>query len=178
VLLVAYVARWQRNLRQTLNLLEEVLHPAGVAVYFCDEELLSSNERHWDQLVDEAKAADSWLRKHRRRVREGLAAKLATKRDPGGRPPLGFRRNADKLMEPDPNKASVVRRVIELSAAGATDQEIAAEVCLPLFTVRGVLTSPLYAGRLRDGGPANWPVVDASLARRAPRRRATRATDT
>ena len=34
VLLVAYVARWQRNLRQTLNLLEETLYPAGVAVYF------------------------------------------------------------------------------------------------------------------------------------------------
>ena len=84
VLVVGYVARWQRNLRQTLNLLEEVLHPAGVSVWFADEELLSSNERHWDQLVDEAKAADSWLRKHRRRVTEGLAAKLAMKRDPGG----------------------------------------------------------------------------------------------
>ena len=90
----------------------------GVPVFFADEELLSSNERHWDQLVDEAKAAESWLRKHRRRVKEGLAAKLATKRDPGGRPPYGFRRNADKLMEPDPDKLSTVRRVFELSAAG------------------------------------------------------------
>ena len=31
--------------------------------------------------VDEAKAADSWLRKHRRRVREGYAAKRAERRD-------------------------------------------------------------------------------------------------
>lgn len=87
-----YVARWQRNLRQTLNFLEEALHPSGVCVYFADEELLSSNERHWDQLVGEAKAADLWLRNHRRLVKDGLAAKLATKRDPGGRPPFGFRR--------------------------------------------------------------------------------------
>ena len=42
VLVVGYVARWQRNLRQTLNLLEDDLHPAGVAVWFGDEELLSS----------------------------------------------------------------------------------------------------------------------------------------
>jgi len=58
VLVVAYVDRWQRNLRQTLNLLEDELHPAGVAVWFCDEEILSSNDRAWDQLVDRAKAAE------------------------------------------------------------------------------------------------------------------------
>ena len=33
VLLVGYVSRWQRNLRRTLELLEDVLHPAGVAVW-------------------------------------------------------------------------------------------------------------------------------------------------
>ena len=165
--------------RETLNLLEEALHPVGVAVFFCDEELLSSNDRHWDQLVDEAKAAESWLRKHRRRVKEGLEAKLATKRDPGGRPPFGFRRNGGKLMEPDPDKLRTVRLVFELSAAGTTDHEVATEVGLPLFTVRGILTSPLYLGRLRDGGPANWPpVVDPALARQAHDRRAARATNT
>ena len=179
VLVVAYVARWQRNLRQTLNLLEEVLHPAGVAVYFCDEELLSTCERHWDTLVDEAKAADSWLRKHRRRVKEGLAAKLATKRDPGGRPPFGFRRGPDKLIEPDPATLPTVKRVFALSAAGLTDHDVAVEVRLPLFTVRGVLTSPLYLGRLRDGGPANWgPVVDPAVVRCAAESRARRATNT
>ena len=42
VLLVGYVSRWQRNLRRTLELLEDTLHPAGVAVWFADEEILSS----------------------------------------------------------------------------------------------------------------------------------------
>ena len=37
VLVVAYVDRWQRNLRQTLNVLEDALHPAGVVVWFGDE---------------------------------------------------------------------------------------------------------------------------------------------
>ena len=179
VLVVAYVARWQRNLRQTLNLLEDDLHPAGVCVWFEDEELLSSNDRHWDHLVDEAKAADSWLRKHRRRVKEGYAAKLTTKRDPGGHPPLGFRRGPDKLLEPDPETLPVVGRIYLLSSDGINDQEIADRVGLPINTVRGVLTSPLYLGKLRDGGPANWPpVVDLEVARRSAVGRARRATNT
>ena len=41
VLVVAYVDRWQRNLRQTLNVLDDELHPAGVGVWFCDEEIRS-----------------------------------------------------------------------------------------------------------------------------------------
>jgi DNA invertase Pin-like site-specific DNA recombinase len=164
VLVVAYVARFQRNLRQTLNTLEEDLKPAGVAVYFCDEELLSSNERHWDQLVDEAKGADSWLRKHRRRVHEGLAAKLDTKRDPGGRPGFGFRRNAEKLIEPDPDAQSTVRLAFELAAAGRTDREVGERTGLSLYTIRGMIRNPLYAGRLRDGRDTTFrPLVDRGL---------------
>jgi hypothetical protein len=40
VLLVGYSDRWQRNLRQTLNLLEDDLHPSGVAVLFADRRIL------------------------------------------------------------------------------------------------------------------------------------------
>jgi DNA invertase Pin-like site-specific DNA recombinase len=179
VLVVGYVARWQRNLRQTLNLLEDDLHPIGVAVYFCDEELLSSNERHWDQLVDEAKAAESWLRKHRRRVREGLANKLATRNDPGGHPPFGFRRNADKITEPDPELGPAVWSVFERAAGGAPDRQVAMESGIPLFTVRGILTSPLYIGRLRNGAKANWPpLVPLELWERAIAVRERRATNT
>lgn len=178
VLLVGYVARWQRNLRQTLNLLEDDLHPASVAVWFCDEELLSSSERHWDQLVDEAKGADSWLRRHRRRVREGYAAKRATEHDPGGHPPVGFRRSPDtRLLEPDPDRLAVVRRAFELAAERKTDREVASATGLPLFTVRGALTSPLYVGRLRTGERAHWPpVVDPSLWETVQAVRATRRT--
>lgn len=162
VLVVAYVARWQRNLRQTLNLLEDALHPAGVAVWFADEELLSSNDRHWDQLVDEAKGAESWLRKHRRRVTEGLAAKLRERRDPGGHPPFGFRRNEAKLVEPDPALRQRVVRAFELAASGVTDREVAASVGLTIHVVRGMLRNPLYAGRLPDGRPTTFPAVIAA----------------
>lgn len=164
VLVVARSDRWQRNLRQTLNLLEEDLHPAGVVVWFDDEELLSSHERHWDQLVDEAKAAESWLRKHRRRVREGLAAKLREQRDPGGHPPFGFRRSEAKLLEPDPALQDRVVRAFELAAAGLTDRDVAAACGLSLHVVRGMLTNPLYAGRLPDGRETRFaPLIPTAL---------------
>jgi DNA invertase Pin-like site-specific DNA recombinase len=159
VLLVGYVSRWQRNLRRTLELLEDTLHPAGVAVWFADEEILSSCDRHWDQLVDEAKDAERYSRRLARRIHEGYASKRAKQRDPGGHPPFGFRRNEDKLIEPDPDKVPTVRRLFELSAAGYPDREAAHEVGLPLFTARGLLTSPLVVGRLRDGSAAHWPAL-------------------
>jgi DNA invertase Pin-like site-specific DNA recombinase len=179
VLLVGYVSRWQRNLRRTLELLEDVLHPAGVAVYFCDEEILSSCDRHWDQLVDEAKDAERYSRRLSRRIREGYASKRTKQADPGGHPPFGFRRNEAKLIEPDPERVEIVRRMFELSALGTPDRKVSEFCGVPLFTVRGVLTSPLYVGRLRDGSVAHWPPIitadiwDAVVATRA--RRATNA---
>jgi DNA invertase Pin-like site-specific DNA recombinase len=179
VLLVGYVSRWQRNLRRTLELLEDTLHPAGVPVYFCDEEILSSSERHWDQLVDEAKDAERYSRRLSRRIKEGYASKLVKERDPGGHPPFGFRRNGDKLLEPDPERLEIVRRAFKLAAAGLPDRAVAREVELPLFTVRGILTSPLYVGRLRNGEPARWsPLVPVELWEAAQATRARRATKT
>jgi DNA invertase Pin-like site-specific DNA recombinase len=179
VLLVGYVSRWQRNLRQTLNLLEDTLHPAGVAVYFADEEILSTCERHWDQLVEEAKDAERYSRRLSRRVAEGLAQKRLLQHDPGGHPPYGFRRDAAKLIEPDPERLATVRRVFALSAAGHTDAQVAAVIGLPLFTVRGMLTSPLYVARLRDGSLAHWSaLVDAATWEQVQAARARRATNT
>lgn len=151
VLLVGYVSRWQRNLRQTLNLLEDVLHPAGVAVWFCDEEILSSCERDWDQLVAEATDAERYSRRLSRRIREGYASKLAKQRDPGGRAPFGFRRDERKLLAVDGDRAATVRKAFELAAARLTDREVSARTGLPLYTVRGMLNNSLYAGRLPDG---------------------------
>ncbi len=125
-----------------------------------ETEILSSSERHWDQLVDEAKDAERYSRRLARRILEGYASKQTKARDPGGHPPFGFRRNAAKLLEPDPERLPLVRRAYELSARDVPDRMVAEQTGLPLFTVRGLLTSPLYVGRLRDGGPAHWgPVV-------------------
>jgi hypothetical protein len=109
----------------------------------------------------------------------GYASTRAWERDPGGRPPFGFRRNGAKLLEPDASRLPTVARVFELAAAGLPDRAVAAGAGLPLFTVRGILTSPLYAGRLRDGEPARWPpLVPSALWQAAQAMRARRATRT
>ena len=54
LLLAGYSDRWQRNLRRTLELLEDHLHPAGVALVMCDRRILSSDPHDWDELVAEA----------------------------------------------------------------------------------------------------------------------------
>lgn len=158
ILVVGYVSRFARDLRTAVNARHE-LHAAGAAILFADERLLSSDEDAWEAWARESVEAEGYSRRLAKRIREGYAAKLRRERDPGGRPPFGFRRTADlrHLVEPDPAALAVGVSAFELAAAGILDREIAARLELPLHTLRGVLTSPLYVGRLRDSGAANWP---------------------
>jgi DNA invertase Pin-like site-specific DNA recombinase len=179
VLVVGYVSRWQRNLQQTLNLLEDVLKPAGVAVYFADEEILSSCDRHWDQLVDEAKDAERFSRKHSRRVGEGYAAKRTRTGVPGGnKPPYGFIRTQDTppSMIIDEEKMATVRRAYSLSAGGNTDGQVADAIGLKKTHVTEILTNPVYRGMLHGGEKAaGGAPIDQVLWDRVQERRRSHA---
>jgi hypothetical protein len=71
-----------------------------------------------------------------------------------------------------------VRRVVELAALGWADRAGAAELGLGLYVVRGILTSPLPIGRLRDGSEANWgPQVDLAQWNQAQAARVKRSTN-
>ena len=105
----------------------------------CDERILSSDERGWDEWVREAHDAEAFSRKLSRRVGEGYAAKRRRLGVPGGnRPPLGYRRvradpenpRSPQLLVVDPDTAPVVRRAFELSASGLTDREVATDLGL------------------------------------------------
>ncbi len=68
--------------------------------------------------------------------------------------------------------------VWEMDAQGARDATIAHATGLTLWTIRGILRSPLFAGRLRDGRPTRFPApVDQRLIEQAHeyRRSRTRA---
>ena len=187
VLLVGYTSRFIRDLALNLHY-RRVFHNLGVVIFMCDDHLLTSNAEDWERLVDKAKAAEISSRDQSKNVRSGYAAKKDRDNDPGGRPPFGFRRNEGKLIEIDPERIDSAKRAFTLALERLTDREIAARLGLPLCTLRGILTSPLYVGRLRDGGLANWePVVDvttwnavaelrASRCRRTPGRPETRRT--
>jgi DNA invertase Pin-like site-specific DNA recombinase len=84
LLLAGYSDRWQRNLRRTLELLEDGLHPAGVALVMCDRRILSSDPRDWDELVAEAAGAEKYSRRLSERISDGYAAKFERHADQGG----------------------------------------------------------------------------------------------
>lgn len=177
VLVVGYTSRFIRDLALALHY-RRFFHRAGVVIYLCDDRILTSSDEDWERFVDKAKAAEVSSRDQSKNVRSGYAGKKARDNDPGGHPPFGFCRNDAKIVEPDPDTASVVRRIVDLSATGSTDRAIAAELALSLYVVRGVLTSSLYVGRLRDGTSANWgPLVELTTWNRAQALRATRATN-
>jgi DNA invertase Pin-like site-specific DNA recombinase len=179
VLVVGYASRFARSLEAHVDA-RRAFHAAGASILFADEEVLTSDENAWERWAREAVEAEAYSRKLSRRVREGLAAKRRVLGEPGGRSPFGFvREGRPPVLAPVPERIAVVRRVFEHSAAGLTDAEVAAAVELPLFTVRGILTNPIYVGRLRDGTPARVGAsIEPQLWNASARRRAKRATNT
>jgi DNA invertase Pin-like site-specific DNA recombinase len=159
LLLVGYVSRFQRNLKQTLIAVDD-LHACGVAVLFCDERIVSSDADRWDDFVREAHEAESYSRKLGRRISEGLAAKRRRLGEPGGQPPYGYTRaGKPPVLEPIAEQLAQVRAVFAAAAEGMTDREVAESVGMPFYTARGILTNPVYAGRLRDGTATRVPPV-------------------
>lgn len=180
VLVVGYVSRFARNLKQALIAVEDHLHPAGVPVLFADERLLSSDPDDWDQFVREAHEAESYSRRLSKRVAEGLAAKRRRLGVPGGnRAPFGtYREGRPSRLFVDDERLALVHRAYDLSAAGLSDRRVAEQVGLRLTHIRELLTNPFYAGRLRDGtpsalgalvDPAKWDKVQALRFRYARR---------
>ncbi len=159
LLLVGYVSRFQRNLKQTLIAVDD-LHDAGVAVLFCDERIISTDADRWDDFVREAHEAESYSRKLGRRIAEGLAAKRRRLGEPGGQPPYGYIRSGKPpVLEAVPVEIERVRAVFAAAAEGMTDREVAEQTGMPFYTARGILTNPIYIGRLRDGTATRVPAV-------------------
>ena len=105
VLVVGYVSRFLRNLKQTLIAVEDHLTRPGVVVLFADERLLSSDPGNWDQFVREAHEAEAYSRKLSKRVGEGYGAKRRRLGVPGGnRAPFGI------IREGQPSTLRIERR--------------------------------------------------------------------
>ena len=169
VLVVGYVSRFARNLKQALIARDDI-HAAGAAVLFCDERLLSSDEDRWDEFVREAHEAESYSRRLGKRIREGYEAKFRRFADPGGFAPLGFRRSAERpyVMSVDPATMPRVVSMFERYATGFVSIErLAREFGMPDRTLNDTLKNPIYNGwvvRKGDRSPAAWraapPVPD------------------
>lgn len=177
VLVVGYVSRFARDVRTSVNARHD-LHVAGAAILFADERILTSDDDAWDSWAREAVEAESYSRKLARRIREGYAAKRRRLGEPGGRPPFGFvRRGRPPRLQPTEDGIVLVRRAFSLAGGGHADGAISDDLGLPLDTVRGILTNPIYVGRLRDGSPASVaPAVDVATWQAVQELRARRRT--
>lgn len=173
VLVVGYFDRWQRNLRRTLELVEDELHPNGVSWAMADRRLVSSDPNDWDEMVREAHEAERYSRKLAERVTDGYGAKFRRWADPGGNPAFGFRRSGEPphLVEIDPASIATAVGLFERYASGATSiRRVSIETGVPIHVVAESLRNPLYNGWVtRHGGerrPARWredPPVDDAL---------------
>ena len=178
LLLAGYSDRWQRNLRRTLELLEDGLHPAGVALVMCDRRILSSDPHDWDELVAEAAGAERYSRRLSERITEGYEQKFDKEGDPGGHAGLGFRRSSERhTLEIDPATIDTVVGLFERYALGSvSSMQLADETGLADSRIRMILMNPLYNGWIRRHRgpneirrPAPWradpPVSDGLWAR-------------
>lgn len=163
VLLVARVDRFARNERDSWNYLH-ALTEAGVAVYFCEEDVLVPHDEGWqDRIGESINSAAAYSRRLSRNVRKGLERKWAS----GGHigpVPWGYRRTTDKrLIEPDPETAPQRALCFDLYATGRhTYATLATElngrgvrilsrgVLRPFtkFTVKDVLDNPVVIGTI------------------------------
>jgi DNA invertase Pin-like site-specific DNA recombinase len=179
LLLTGYSDRWQRNLRRTLELLEDELHPNGVALVMCDRKILSSDPSDWDELISEAAGAEKYSRRLSERITEGYAAKFDQEHDPGGHPGLGFRRLPEPphTLEIDRDRMRIAVGLFERYALGnVSAMQLEAETGLAATRIRMILMNPLYNGWIRrhrgkdeKRHPAPWratpPVSDELWAR-------------
>ena len=180
LLLAGYSDRWQRNLRRTLELLEDGLHPAGVALVMCDRRILSSDPQDWDELISEAAGAEKYSRRLSERITDGYAAKFDRHADQGGHAGLGFRRSPDRphTLEVDPATIGTAVALFERYALGnVSAKDLAEETGLAESRIRMILMNPIYNGWIRrhrrsrneTRKPAPWrsnpPVSDELWAR-------------
>ena len=176
VLLVGYTSRFLRDVQMTLHY-RRFFHRNGVVILISDDRILTSDPNDWERLVDKVKADEVYSRNLGRNIRTGLAEKRRSMGDPGGQPPLGYRREA-KLLVVDPSTMPTVERAYALSASGQPDTAVADAIGVTLDTVRHVLTNPVYIGRLTDGQPFRlgaavgmdtWNLVQARREKRRTR---------
>jgi DNA invertase Pin-like site-specific DNA recombinase len=175
VLLTGYFDRWQRNLRRTIEIVEDVLHPNAISWVMCDRRLVSTDLRDWDQMIAEAHESQRYSYRLGEKIADGYSAKFVSRSDQGGRAGLGFRRaGPDHLLEVDRPAIQQAIDLFERYAHGDVSLEILADGSgMTEGAVTAILSNPLYNGwmtRHRKRGaldrlPAPWrddpPVSDA-----------------
>lgn len=171
-LYVGYVSRFARDpelIFRAVRLLTE----AGADVYFCDERLLTSDDRHYDWWAREAVEAKSYLNRLKRRLRETKEEQWRLYGETGGSAPLGFayaKEGGRYRLQVDPGTIGQAVYLFERYSLGHLSQEaLADEIGLEPERIKNILRNPVYNGyrvneKTGEQKPAAWrddpPVSD------------------
>jgi DNA invertase Pin-like site-specific DNA recombinase len=185
---VAYLSRLSRDTTQGLELLNRI-QAAGGTVYAPN--LPDYTTADGKMLTTIQLAVDAGYRERKREELERAKERAIEAGIPvSNRSPTGYRKRADRRLEPDPRVAPVVRRVFELRADGAGPTELARQLEAHAVTtsqgsrtwtksaVMSVIHNRAYLGELSygrrgDGEPrfinptAHPAIVTPELWRRA-----------
>ncbi len=181
LLLAGYSDRWQRNLRRTLELLEDGLHPAGVALVMCDRRILSSDPHDWDELISRGgrrgEVQPPPVGADHRRLRRQVRPPRRPGWPRGPRLPAPARAAAHARGRPRPPSAIAVGLFERYALGNVSAKDLAEETGLAESRIRMILMNPLYNGWVRrhrrtdreSRKPAPWranpPVSDELWAR-------------
>ena len=154
LLLAGYSDRWQRNLRRTLELLEDQPPPGRASRSSCVTEASSRSDPHdWDELVAEAAAAERYSRRLAERVTDGYAAKFTATTIRAANPPLGFRRSRSRPTRSRSTRRRSATAVGAVRALRARHRQrrpnSAARPGSSRERIRYILRNPLYNGWIR-----------------------------
>lgn len=164
-ILVARIDRFARTMQGALNTLDEITTAGGVVIAadgdfdtttamgrFARDMMLRLAELYREQ------ATEGWADSRSNAVRNGIHS--------GPRAPVGYYRNGERRLHPDPETAPVIVEVFKRRAAGATMGSLAT-----FLREQGVKTSVLTEkeGAKRPGGTINWSesAVRAMIRNRA-----------
>jgi DNA invertase Pin-like site-specific DNA recombinase len=174
---VAYLSRASRDTAQGLALLDRIT-AAGGAVYAPN--LPDYTTADGRMLATIQLAIDTgYLQRKASEFERAKAGAIAAGIPVANRSPVGYRRGADRRLEPDPDTASVVRELFERRAQGAGPTELgrileaagvrtsAGSASWSVSAVTQLLRNRVYLGELSYGKPprytnatAHEPIVD------------------
>jgi len=127
VVIVDTLDRWTRNLRDGLNILEE-LRGHGVGLLPLDwrraQPIRVDDDSDWRDVVEEFTGAERERRRIRRRVVKGYDARRDRGATTANRVAFGLRKEGDRLA-PDPETAWIVQEADRRLLAGDSSQDVA-----------------------------------------------------
>lgn len=161
---VAFLSRLSRSLRHSLELFDRIERAGGRIVSVTENiDMGTAPGRLQRNML--MTVADYQLDTYRENFRTAKADAIRRGLWMAPRVPLGYRKNADRRLEPDPEKAPVVRRAFKLRAEGRPWPEVASALGVTRRTAQYIIRSRAYRGEVSVSGHgtnlgAHEPLVD------------------